>query len=331
MHKIIKIAIHAIYWIVYISYSIASGQQMAHNLNITILWPHLLINLIWAGVAFYSFYFYVIKFFAKNRYVNYLLISLAICLICAIVFIPVHFLINSSFSWLNIQLAIASTIGTFIIGQCGSLVRGFENWIDSIRNQAEIETRQLRAENELLKSQISPHFLFNTLNNIDSFIFSEPQKASETLISLSDMLRYMIYETKVEKVLFAKELDYITNYINLQKIRINNAKAVVFSVKGNYDDVFVAPLIFLPFIENAFKHVSNREEDGAIKIDFDIENNKLKFKCINNFDEKIDDKNTGGFGLENVKRRLDLMYKNKYELTINKTISIFDVGLLIDL
>lgn len=304
---------------------------MGEVLSIEKLSLHLLINAVWAATAFYVFHGYVITFFEKTRYFRYLLISAVVCLGCAVVFLPMHFIIKPDMSWLNLQLAFTSTVGTFIIGQCGSLVRGFENWTDGLKRQAEIENRHLRTENELLKSQISPHFLFNTLNNIDSFIAEEPQKASETLISLSQILRYMIYETKTEVVPLANEVDCIRNYINLQKIRLPNHKAVNVSIPEQMGNFTIAPLILLPFIENAFKHAAQLDKADAIKIAIGLTDGHIHFTCFNTCSEAIASSKPGGFGLENVKRRLEFIYKNRYTLDIAQTSCTYEVNLIIHL
>jgi two-component sensor histidine kinase len=299
--------------------------------NIPNLPLHLVINTVWAVVAFYAFYVYVIQFFEKTRYFRYLLVSALVCVGCAVLFLPVHFFLSRNFNFINLQLSIGSTIGTFIIGQCGSLVRGFENWTNGLKHQAEIENRHLRTENELLKSQISPHFLFNTLNNIDSFIAEEPKKASETLISLSQILRYMIYETNTEKVPLSQEIDCIRSYLNLQKIRLSNEDAVEVSLPTQFGDYTVAPLIFLPFIENAFKHASQLRTKHAIKIKLEVKGDRICFNCFNTCEEKPAKQQSGGLGLENVKRRLELIYKNRYTLEIEKTSCTFEVKLSIKL
>lgn len=331
MNRAIKITIHVIFWIVYFTYSTLISKGMGEALGIQKMAMHLLINAVWAATAFYVFHGYVIIFFEKTRYFRYLLISGVVCLGCAVVFLPMHFIIKPDMSWLNLKLAFTSTVGTFLIGQCGSLVRGFENWTDGLKHQAEIENRHLRTENELLKSQISPHFLFNTLNNIDSFIVSEPQKASETLISLSQILRYMIYETKTEVVSLANEVECIRNYINLQKIRLPNPEAVRVCIPDHTGNYTIAPLILLPFIENAFKHATQLDKADAIKISIELTDGHIHFSCFNTCNEKTSSNKPGGFGLENVKRRLEFIYKKRYTLDIARTSCTFEVKLTIHL
>jgi two-component system, LytTR family, sensor kinase len=329
LNKYIKIVIHLIFWTVYMAYSIPVSFQAARPLHIMHLMPHLVINTIWAVIAFYTFYALMITYFEKKKYIRYLLFSIGICVICSAIFFPLHLLVSTSSSVIDLRLIIGSTIGTFILGQCGSLVRGFEYWIENQQRHAEIENQYLRAENELLKSQVSPHFLFNTLNNIDSFIHSQPQKASETLISLSEILRYMIYETKAEFVPLSKEIEYLRNYIQLQKVRLVHAGAIKVVLSENCDNLTIAPLLFLPFVENAFKHATSTDEANAIEISILCSDNHIIFHCANKYTSGEKKQGTNGFGLENVKRRLELLYKNKYQLTMNKTLTTFEVNLII--
>lgn len=332
MKGYIKIIIHLIFWFVYFSYSIQVSLQVAQALHLININLHLIINAIWALAAFYTFYFYVLKYFERNRYIKYLAVSFLVCLACAIVFLPFHFWISDANKFLTIKLAIGSTIGTFLIGQCGSLIRGFENWINNLKHQTEIENLYLRAENNLLKSQLNPHFLFNTLNNIDSFISSQPKKASEMLIALSEILRYMIYDTKDEFVDLSKEIEYINNYISLQRIRIKNPEALKVTLPNDCDNHVVVPLIFLPFIENAFKHVTFTNGKNDIEISISCSKSQITLCCINKYSPQGEvDQSKGGIGLDNVKRRLELFYKNKYNLSITKTEDTFKITLVLTL
>jgi LytS/YehU family sensor histidine kinase len=223
-------------------------------------------------------------------------------------------------------------LGTFILAQCGCLVRGFENWFTNIQLKTELENRNLKNELELLKSQINPHFLFNTLNNIDSFIQTSPEEASRSLITLSDMLRYMIYDTKSGLTPLHKEIEYINNFIQLQHIRYPEPDSIRISLPQNCSDIQVAPMLFIPFIENAFKYSINPGKLPVIDISITCTKQTLEFTCMNYF--KGDETETGrpgGVGLKNVKRRLELLYPHQYKLEISKDGCIFKVNLIIQL
>ena len=157
----------------------------------------------------------------------------------------------------------------------GSLFRILTEWFKNLEIKSQLEKQNIESELALLKNQISPHFFFNTLNNIDSLIKSNADKASETLVKLSEIMRYMIYDTNIDKVYLSNEIKHIESYIDLQKIQYANKELVSISINGVYDNVKIAPMLFVPFVENAFKHCNNKSISNAILIIFDIDNNKV--------------------------------------------------------
>jgi two-component system, LytTR family, sensor kinase len=329
--RALKIIIHGIYWIVYIMFSVLLSMPTKPEIwtGFRETLPHLFINLIWAFTIFYISYFYLIGYFEKKQFTKYLLSSIVISLIVSVLFLIIHKLINKSLFLYNYRIIIPPIAGTFIIAQCGSLVRGFENWFTGIRLKSEIENRNLRNELELLKSQINPHFLFNTLNNIDSLIMKSPAEASSYLITLSDMLRYMIYEATNEVVPLEKETVYLRRYINLQQIRYKKKDYIKVNFSTSESNTMVAPMLFLPFVENAFKYSCDSETMPVIDISLTVDAGTLYFRCQNQYDpERIKTSGVnGGVGLENAKRRLALLYPRKHVLQITKNQGIFIVEL----
>jgi LytS/YehU family sensor histidine kinase len=195
-----------------------------------------------------------------------------------------------------------------------------------------LERQNLQSELKLLKNQINPHFLFNTLNNIDRLIASDPPKASSMLLGTAGIMRYMIYDTDSTISSLAQELEQIRNYIDLQKMQYANPDLVEYTLKGNYDDIQVAPMLFIPFIENAFKHCTDKTVKQAIRFSFTIEDKIIRFesKNIANPEQSIEKDHTGGVGLETVKRRLELLYPGKHQLQIDEKNNLFNVLLTID-
>lgn len=210
------------------------------------------------------------------------------------------------------------------------MVRGFENWFNNLALKAELENKNLKTELELLKSQVNPHFLFNTLNNIDSLIRTSPDLASASLIKLSDMLRYMIYETSPDKVPLSKEIDYINNYISLQQLRFKSKEYIRFTFDKQCHGILVVPMLFIPFVENAFKYSSDSGKLPVIDISLRCVDSMIIFNCRNYYSGDIS-KNlmNGGVGLKNVQRRLELLYSGKYILNISDENSVFCVQLTI--
>jgi two-component system, LytTR family, sensor kinase len=330
----LKILIHAIYWLVFSLFSlmVELQQTIGYWPHINNLTPHFYINLLWAAIIFYLFYFYFIGFFEKRQFVRYLIYSIASSVALTILLMPLHRFFNPHVPIFNYRFFLPPVAGTFIIAQCGSLVRGFENWFADTRLKAELETRNLRNELELLRSQINPHFLFNALNNIDSFIRTNPEVASDSLVTLSDMLRYMIYETRSDQVPLDKEVIYVKNYIRLQQMRFRDKDHIRASFPENCCGIEIAPMILIPFIENAFKYACKSVKSPSIDILLKCDGNTLRFACMNYCKkEKPHGEISGGFGLENARRRLALLYPHKHELAIFEEDSVFRVELKIQL
>lgn len=194
-----------------------------------------------------------------------------------------------------------------------------------------VEKEKLSIELNSLKSQVNPHFLFNSLNSIYSLALSKSSQTAETVLELSNLLRYMLYEVGDDKVELSKELEMLENYIELQKLRSDRSTKVTLNVMGDPSKKEIAPLLFFPLIENSFKHgIKGVSDDGYIKIDLDL-NKGIQLRIKNNKGQ-IDDMEEGkygGIGLENVKRRLALIYPNKYVFEIVDSPTDFEVKLKI--
>ncbi|GLU53433.1 sensor histidine kinase [Dyadobacter frigoris] len=192
-------------------------------------------------------------------------------------------------------------------------------------------------ENELrhLKAQLNPHFLFNTLNNLYGLSVTESKKLPDLMLKLSELLRYSLYDTNQNFVPLQKELDYISNYVTLEKIRLNEKTEIKLDISGDSSNDYIAPLLLIIFIENGFKHFSAAKNQQAfVHIDFKISNSRLSMIVKNSVDpEYIPVKNTtkGGLGLNNVKQRLDLIYPGQYNLETAAKTNYFEVKLEIDL
>ncbi len=198
-----------------------------------------------------------------------------------------------------------------------------------------LQKEKLQLELNALKAQIHPHFLFNTLNNLYSLTLKNSDKASEVVLKLSDIMRYVLYQANEERVALSRELAFIENYVELQRIRYHNRYDITFLVKGDAEHHFIAPLLFIDFVENAFKHgIDKRFSDGFVHIDFIIEGNTLHFSIensIGNNEQNDSLKQDAGIGLVNVKKRLSILYPLQHELDITKNEEIYAVKLKIDL
>jgi LytS/YehU family sensor histidine kinase len=186
----------------------------------------------------------------------------------------------------------------------------------------------------LLKAQVHPHFLFNTLNNIYSYTQNVSPVGSKLVIGLSDLLRYILHEGSRQKVPLSSELKMIEDYMLLEQIRYGNRLEINKDIPADTKNLAIAPLILLPFVENCFKHgASNMLDKAWIRLAVDLDGNKMKVTLINAKlpEDQLDNKEPSGIGITNVRKRLELLYKDKYELVITEEEDVFIVNLWIEL
>lgn len=218
--------------------------------------------------------------------------------------------------------ALPSCVGAVTLGMSIKLTK---IWIDSQKREQVLEKEKLETELKFLKSQFNPHFLFNTINSIFVLINKNPEMASESLVKFSSLLRYQLYECNSNQIPLENELDYIESFIELESLRQNqNFELTISMPKVGREDFTIAPFILIPFIENAFKHLS---EDKKLKkwvnLDILLENGSLQFNLINSANFELQHTATdvvgyGGLGLKNVQRRLDIIYPGSYSLAVTK-------------
>jgi hypothetical protein len=199
------------------------------------------------------------------------------------------------------------------------------------KKQKELEKEKLHSELAFLKNQVSPHFFFNTLNNIYSLIGIDGPTAQESVLKLSKMMRYLLYESEQGETLMSHELSFMTNYIDLMKLRLSQKVDLQIDFPKDYSDFPVPPLLFIPFIENAFKHGISHREASFIKISMEIDREQIIFVAENSIgrSRQAGDMQHSGIGLENVKKRLGLLFPGKHELKIEQGESRFRVELSI--
>jgi two-component system LytT family sensor kinase len=195
----------------------------------------------------------------------------------------------------------------------------------------EVEKQKVEAELRALKTQVNPHFFFNTLNSLYSLSLDKSDKAPELILKLSELMRYVIYESKDDLVSLEKQLEFLESYVYLERLRCPDYLRIEFLVHGENYNLKVAPLLFIAFIENAFKHGSkDRETNPFIEINLDLNrNDKISLSIENSVDAGYTTKIKGGVGLENVKKQLELLYAGKYLLNIIESPNRYKVELTI--
>lgn len=194
----------------------------------------------------------------------------------------------------------------------------------------ELEKSKISTELEQLKNQINPHFLFNMLNNANVLTKKDPEKASQVLMKLSDLLRYQLYDSAREKVLLTSDIHFLEDFLNLEKVRRDNFDFLI-SKEGDLSGLQIPPLLFISFVENAVKHNNDAAKSSYVHLYFNVKNNKLFFKCINSKPIVKAVNNSGGLGLMNIKRRLELLFPQSHNLKIEDLKETFCITLNINL
>lgn len=328
MKKSVLIMFHLLFWVITTSLTITIVGLFLKFISIAILFGGKVVDhtsaqldalklyasiiiLVVSAVIFYASYF-SFRFFIRKP-IRFLWLCIAL-IVGDFVYVLIESLPSKAFDFSELLVIFIPFL--YFIG-FGFLFRIFIEWFNDRKIKAELEKDKIESQLELLKSKLNPHFLFNTLNNIDILILEEPKKASDYLKKLSEILRFMLYETNTESVPLSNEIDHIKKYIELQKIRTSNDDYVELQIIGNASDKYIAPMILVHFIENAFKYATNKKIKNAVSVKIDISDKFVSFMCknhINSTDMTTKEKN--GIGFQLIKQRLDLIYKKDYTLNV---------------
>ncbi|WP_259065290.1 sensor histidine kinase [Mucilaginibacter sp. X4EP1] len=335
-----KFFLHFLFWIVFfLMWNRIVNFYISNHIN-RLYFSALDVSLI--IFAFYSIYLYVMPNYLKNKKLGRLILlsfSLTVLLAGVYVWMMTVFLrhmlvpINFHFSWDYTDLQYNRFFIALLGVLAGCFVKLAVDRLEVGRRMEAMEKEQSLAELTYLKAQINPHFLFNSLNSLYTQLEHSPEDAKGTLISIADLLRYQLYECNTDFIPMANEIAYLKNYFNLQSIRNDNCQASL-TISGDYEKLQIAPLLLIPFAENAFKYVSDYDKQANfIKVKVDFIDNKLNFYCTNTFDSgsKKSDNNNKGIGITNVKKRLDLIYGDAYSLRIGTVSGLYTIDLMIKL
>jgi two-component system, LytTR family, sensor kinase len=292
--------------------------------------------LVFAPLVYFNLYFLVDRYLFKEKYFAYAGIIVVLIVVSSPIraYIDNMFRFNANNPLLMFSVAHYGTIVLSSIIMLGvtTTLKLLEEWYEKKEIAADLTRLKLEAELKFLKAQVNPHFLFNVLNNIYTLTYLEGKAAAPQVLKLSGLMRYMLYESNETLVPLNKEIEYINNYLDLQQLKNDNRAQVVFEVSGDTNQIKVAPLLFIPFFENAFKHgdVLNTSE-GSLTSSIHISQHTLQFKIQNTFADNDRKDHVGGIGLENVRKRLALLYPDKHVLDIVSINNIFTVHLTIEI
>ncbi len=285
-------------------------------------------------VALLINYVYIPRFFYPKKYAQFII---ALVLTLGLALYTEEFILEKIFFADSRGKTFLGVIPTlFDILPVISIFVGFKLGWDAQVKQSEVEklnTRMAESQLAFLQSQINPHFLFNNLNNLYAHTLENSPKTPEIILELSGLLRYMLYDCKEYWVPLEKEVEYLTNFVRLQELQMEGKGTVDFTISGDFYNKKVAPLLFVVFVENSFKHsLSSMTEKISIAIDLKVIENKLFFSCKNNYSKQANTEQLSqGIGLENVQTRLELLYPKAHTLDINSTENEYQVDLILDL
>lgn len=340
-NKLLAAFLHLLVWLVLfmLPYLLSSGQNQAIQAVVFFSW----IPLFLYAIIFYCNYFLLVeRFLFAKKIIWFILMNL----ILITIFVLVNQYIKDWFFFKHIvhpgkedpfkpsrSLFIYTDLILFSVPVVFSIaVKTTERWIKTEVERKEAVTIKLESELQHLKYQLQPHFFFNSLNNIYSLVDISPEQAKQTIHSLSKLMRYLLYQTNDEKVCLTNEIQFITNYIELMKLRFTENTKIQYDFPVLKTDLQVAPLLFISLIENAFKHGVSASQETEIIFKMSIDENRINFSIKNhNFPKTDSDKSGSGIGLQNMEKRLQLLYPDKYQFTTVIEDGFFIVNLILEI
>ncbi|SFF21906.1 sensor histidine kinase [Thermoflexibacter ruber] len=291
--------------------------------------------LIFLFLAYSNMLYLIPRFFEKRKYLQYSFLIVLLVIISAILLIVIdsHFAFKAGFVSkirINRGFPLYNFLMTMIVAMVSTTYKLSQRALDYQNLKQQFQNQQLKAELDLLKAQINPHFLFNTLNNIYTLAYLKSEQTPEMINKLSELMRYMLYEGKEQKVLLNKEIDFLRNYTTLYRLKNEEANVSFEVVAQNTYAIHIEPLLFIPLVENCFKYCDLSRENSFIQIRLEVGENQIIFQTSNTIDVQGERATTlGGIGLTNLAQRLNLLYPNRHSLEINKENGIFRVSLFI--
>jgi two-component system, LytTR family, sensor kinase len=319
-----RIFLHVLFWAAHVTFYATLYGSFEGNYKQTFLVELLYLP---GKMAFTYFVLYVLlRYILKGEYLIFVTLFLVSSFIAGMfqryvsfqVELPLYYpqeLKNPFFWWPKI---IKSFVGIYPVVFTAVMIKLLKYWYANQQAQQVLTKEKLEAELKFLKTQIHPHFLFNTLNNLYALTLKKSERAPEMVLKLSELINYMLYECTADEVSLNKEVKFIQNYIAIEKMRYGEKLEVSVSATVNIDDVKIAPMIILPFVENCFKHGASEElQQSWVTVRVEAsESNLIIIKVENSKAYSTNNHNGTGIGIQNVRRRLALMYPNRHELKI---------------
>lgn len=295
---------------------------------------HFLKNILWIILFYVNAYFFIPAIFYQKKYGRYVLIMLSAFLLIGLADRLLFDLFITGITYKPRNFIVFNVPVFVFIFLSSTAFRIIRDRVIDDQEKQEKQNENLKTELSFLRSQISPHFMFNILNNMVALARKKSDILEPSLIKLSSLLRYMLYETDEDKVLLDKEVEYLQSYIDLQRLRFGKNIQINTQLQQTAYAFTIEPMLLIPFVENAFKHGVGLIEDAQIDIDLKVENDQLYFLVRNKYNAANENEpkdKTSGIGMANVKRRLNLLYHQDHSLLIDKRDGWFTVSLQLKL
>jgi two-component system, LytTR family, sensor kinase len=332
--KRLRILEHMGFWFSYFAFYVLYIAFSYNTCIILGIRDHGLYLIIDIAVSYFII-FLTDKYLEKKKYLILIILATLTILTGIILYRITYFYIVSRLFYGNIETnfwdyrILDYAYGLFFPVAIINILHLIRKWVHSQKEMYEMAKSKINQELSFLKIQLNQHFLFNTLNNIDSLIYSDPETASQTIVNLSNLLRYSIYETDVMRVPAKKEIEYIITFIELYELRLAENNKIELKISGDYENLIIMPRLFIPFVENALIY-GKKDDDSKIYISITFCEKKVILNTMNQI-KKMEYDKQGGVGIRNVQRTLDIAYHNRYKLEIINKDNWYTVKLLIDL
>jgi two-component system, LytTR family, sensor kinase len=333
---------HGLFWLVLYYTMLSSGHEnnaaAGHGWSFTV--GNELIGLIFYMILVYFNLLYLIPSYLAKRAFLYFGLVIVICAMMTPLEVLVLYIKYMKYPEARdglIQNQQGVFMGNIFVTLLSTVLRVIMDWWRYQNEKQQLVTRTMQSELRFLKSQINPHFLFNTLNNLYALTLKKSDKAPDIVLKLSEIMRYMLYECNERRVLLSKEIQYIQNYLDLERLRQPASSEISFVTEGRVSEQMIAPLLFVPFVENSFKHGLNHHLQGSgfVRLRLRVQDNDLEFYIENSKTAvalpRQDHPVSGGIGLVNVRQRLDMLYPDHYELTTEDAPDFYAITLHLDM
>jgi len=291
-------------------------------------------------ITYFTIYYLIPRYILKKKYLKFVLLFIISLTLFYFIRTGLNYFLVTESIWPEAQgnqepftliHIVESMIGTIYVIALVSAIKLTYDWVNEKKRNDDLQRMQLETELNFLKSQIQPHFFFNTLNNLYALIIKNSPKAPNVVMKLSEIMQYVLYEVKEPKISLMKSINYLYSYLELEKLRYGERVKSDISIEGDIDDIAIPPLLFLPFLENCFKHGTKHQADINVSIAFVVKDNFLYFTVENNFVKTNDPSPKHGIGIENTKRRLHLLYGTSYSLKTRSKGNLYTVNLKLPL